>query len=92
MMIQDIEPHHLNNQYDPTIRPAAEDRVMLLSGPKLRARFGETIDFPKARELPEGCAEELIYLFSVDEERYFLWPGEDMELQDAPLCDLKQIR
>lgn len=66
-MIQDIFPHMLYNQYDPAAQPAAEDWVLCFDGQQML--LGPEDRFPRAAELG---TEDCTYLFSLDEERYFL--------------------
>lgn len=65
-MIQDIAPHTLYNQFDKTARPEPNDTVLYLEGNKLLTIGG---DFPTVQQLGEL---EYTYLFTVDEERFFL--------------------
>lgn len=85
-MIQDISPHKLYNQYDPAATPAAEDRVLCLDGTKLLV--GET-DFPRVRDLGEG---QYTYLFTVDEERYFLAPMPGQIPEGFSVSDVHTLR
>ena len=74
-MIQDIEPRHLDNQYDPV--PPDKDSYALYyeEHAVLLKKTEEGIVFPRFREierLNEEIYEDYIYLFSVDDERYYL--------------------
>lgn len=85
-MIQDIGPHHLDNQY----RPAPPDKecyaLYYEDHAALVKKTDEGIEFPRFRELerlnPE-IYEDYIYLFSVDGERYYLV----QEINREPLSD-----
>ena len=70
-MIQDIYPRVLNNHYDPTIVAKPDDYVISFRGTELLYRAGEadTLEFPKVAECGNA---KLTYLFSIDEERYFI--------------------
>lgn len=80
-MIQEIFPKHLNNQYA-DIKPKCEDFVLLFEGSSLLAK--QTVDetqyltygeFEKIIQKSVVSIEEaydIIYLLSVDEERFFL--------------------
>lgn len=74
-MIQDIEPYHLDNQYK-TVLPDGECYAMYYEDHAVLARQTEHgIEFPRFRELErlnEEIYEDAVYLFSVDEERYYL--------------------
>ena len=67
-MIQDIFPRKLYNQYDPAALPESDDRVMVFDGTRLLLNDAGS-DFPRIGELESG---EYTYLFTVDDERYFL--------------------
>lgn len=92
MMIQDIAPHRLFNQYDPSARAAENDTVLILRGTCVAVDPTDGIRFPCVGELPDGCAEQLIYLFTVDSERYFLYPENNIELASYPFSELKALR
>ena len=69
-MIQDIYPKRLDNHYTPCT-PGAEDPLLRFDGEGrifVRVQDG-AVAFPRAGEFP---AAEAVYLFSVDETRYFL--------------------
>ena len=92
-MIQDIEPRRLNNQYDAAAVPMPEDSVLLFRGAQVLARMEDALTFPKVRELPEGIP--LIYLFAVDDERFFLYeaePPKELTAVGYALRDLKELR
>lgn len=86
-MIQDIAPHKLFNPYLPEAKAAETDRVVIVRDDRLLIKSGMTVEYPTLREfLGEGFSVEkmtylaenrLTYLFSLDEERYFLYGVED---------------
>mgnify|MGYP006072187621 FL=1 len=71
-MIQEIAPHRYDNHYEP-LSPSPDDRVFLFSPPKMLAREGEgrEIRFPRLKDFTR-LPGELIYLFSIDGEKFFL--------------------
>ena len=71
-MIQDIDPSRLDNTYAPRV-PRAEDRVLLFDGDgRLLVNIQDGgISFTTGNDVP---AEGAVYLFSVDENRYFCLP------------------
>ncbi len=71
-MIQEIAPHRYDNHYEP-LSPSPDDRVFLFSPPKMLAREGEgrEIRFPRLKDFAR-LPGELIYLFSIDGEKFFL--------------------
>lgn len=86
-MIQDIFPHVLYNQYDPAAEPREDDWVLCFQGQNLL--LGPQDRFPMVRELGPG---EYTYLFTVDEERYFLRQQLEEVPQGFVLEDVKQLR
>lgn len=69
-MIQDIYPSKLNNQYM-NIDMRAEDTLMIFSeeGKVCLGNRGEEMIFPEAGDI---SAERTVYLFSLDERRFFI--------------------
>lgn len=74
-MIQDIQPHHLFNQYRP-VPPDGESFALYYEEHAVLVKRTENgIEFPRFRELErlnEDLYEDYIYLFSVDDMRYYL--------------------
>lgn len=86
-MIQDISPHIFYNQYDPTAQAEGEDWVLCFDAQQLL--LGPEDRFPRAKELgTEACT----YLFSLDEERYFLKNGAKTIPSGFAFQDVKQLR
>lgn len=83
-MIQDIYPHKLHNQYNSNAIPEEQDIVLNIYDGKLLV-YKDKIDqkivsFPTVMTL--GINREYRYLFSVDEQKYFLLAGQ---LDDSDL-------
>lgn len=74
-MIQDISPHRYDNQYRP-VPPDRESIALYYEEQKcLLKRTPEGIIFPRFKDLErlnEEIYEDYIYLFTIDEERYYL--------------------
>ena len=76
-MIQDIFPKKLNNSYREE-KAEPYDNLMVFDEGRLFLKFDETsgeIIFPTARSLGEtveNFTDNLTYLFSIDDEKYFL--------------------
>ena len=74
-MIQDIEPYHLDNQYHP-MPPDPDSYAMYYEDHAVLAkRTEEGIGFPRFRELErlnDDIYADAVYLFSVNEDRYYL--------------------
>ena len=74
-MIQDIEPYHLDNQYHPA-PPSPDSFAMYYEDHAVLAkRTEEEIGFPRFRELErlnDDIYADAVYLFSVNEDRYYL--------------------
>lgn len=93
-MLQDIYPHKLYNQYNPEIKASDEDFVLMFEGRKVLSRFDDDkkdFRFPTVREVKNK--NSLIYLFAIDEEKYFLLQDkEEGELEEYSFNDMKEIR
>ena len=97
-MIQDIAPHIYHNEYKPV--PPDKDSYILAytKGQIFMKQDSQNTDitFPCFREL-EGKITDLyehsIYLFSIDEERFYLIPDLDTTLlPDYKFMDIKSLR
>ena len=84
-MIQDIAPHRYHNEYSPCA-PAESDHLILIDDRKILVKGtdkGRDI-LPSVSELsnlaPSSSAEDLTYLFSIDDERFFFL-GESPEVR-----------
>lgn len=80
-MIQDIFPHVMHNEYHTEATPKPDDIVFCFEGLKLWVKAQPEISFLKVKELEalvSGQAEsadelpELIYLFTIDEQGFYL--------------------
>lgn len=92
-MIQEIAPHRYDNHYEP-LSPSPDDRVFLFSLPKMLAREGEgrEIRFPRLKDFAR-LPGELIYLFSIDGEKFFLaQPDGEWEAPGFSLLHTGAIR
>lgn len=94
-MIQDIAPHIYHNEYKP-VPPTPDSTILAFEGGKILLSQKEKdadISFPTFQEL-EGRSENLytnyIYLFSVDEQRFYLIPELDLSL--LPGYQLQDVR
>ena len=98
-MIQDIAPHTYHNEYRPS-QPDKDSFILVYEKGSIllpRQEREEAISFPRFQEL-EGKTENLysnyIYLFSVDDQRFYLIPHLDTSLlpdygfQDVRVCAL----
>ena len=94
-MIQDIDPHHLFNQYRPGAK-ADETSIVLCyteEGLLCRVREDGTVAFPAVGEFPEAAqlfAEDLTYLFTVDTVPFFLLPQDPEAV--PPGCSYVPVR
>lgn len=74
-MIQDIAPHIYHNEYRP-VEPDADSYLMYFEKHNALANWdGEEIAFPRFRDFPEvstELSENVIYLFTVDDQRFYL--------------------
>ena len=81
-MIQDIFPHKFDNHFLADQSPAADDIIFAFSDNKVLCRSeDDSIIFPRISDF--SFLHELIYLFSIDERRFFLDPGNSHEISNA---------
>lgn len=76
-MIQDIYPHVLHNHYDPS-RKASSDSIVLSFHENDVLIKGET--FPCVKDFADINTEDLIYLFSVDDDKHYFLSRENYEV------------
>lgn len=72
MMLQDIYPSKLDNQYDPTIKPQKGDIVVYIDGNDILLKEDDGLKYPRVSDFDCLDLGQLIYIFSVDDERFFL--------------------
>ena len=73
-MIEEINPYHFYNQYEPR-QPQPSDRILMFREEQVAMiRRPEGLDYPRFAELSLTQAEAaaLIFLFRINEEAYFL--------------------
>ena len=97
-MIQDIAPHTYHNEY----KPSAPDKDCFILAYKKgsillpRQERDADITFPRFRELEEKIADlysNYIYLFSIDDQRFYLIPELDTSLlPDYEFQDVRILR
>lgn len=83
-MIQDIAPHKLHNPYQPEAKAEALDKVMVIRGSELLIKGTDAVDYPTLEDLKEKGvkAEDLTYLFALDEQRFFLYGVEEQSRKE----------
>ena len=82
-MIQDIAPHQFDNSYHP-VPPDADSFLLWYDSQQVLLRQeGDTICFPRFSDLPNPEAVQWIYLFSIDEHRFY-WINQRTCPLDAP--------
>ena len=85
-MIQDIAPHRLHNQYDPSAVAAEEDYALAFDGRKILLRR-DGLALPRVKDFPDGS--RFTYLLALDGSRFFLLP-EGTDIPEG--CDFLDIR
>lgn len=86
-MIQDIYPHLLYNQYDPAARAEGQDWALCFRGQELLLTGDNR--FPRVQELGQ---DKYTYLFTMDQERYFLGSTPQTLPEGFSFRDVKQLR
>lgn len=88
-MLQDITPHTLFNQYDPTATPTPEDYALHFDGGKLLVKPGEPTQLLHVRDYPENTG--FTYLFRIEDTRFFLASEEEIPA-DCVFVDIRTLR
>ena len=85
-MIQDIAPRKMYNQFRPGIVPDADSPVFLFADDKMKFFMAHVSEgrmrYPVFGELPEGIS--YTYLFSIDDDKYFMGTPDDPETFHFP--------
>ncbi|MDO4623460.1 MAG: NAD(+) diphosphatase [Eubacteriales bacterium] len=96
MMLQDIAPYKLDNQYRPDAVPEGKDSVIIFNTekmPEILINTDSGLRYPMVSELSETQRQSLIYLFSINEERYFLFQlNKDSETLLPEGYDFRPLR
>lgn len=90
-MIQDIHPAKLKNEYDKDAVATDRDIVLVFQDSQVmyREKDGEII-FPTVGQI--GINYDYIYLFAVDDERYFLLSDKNISLEGFDYKSVREIR
>lgn len=89
-MIQDIAPHKLGNQYDPSAVPEPADYALYFDCGRLLLRTGETPQLLRVGDFPQSS--QFTYLFAVDDVRFFLLSGEAAIPDGCGFVDARSLR
>ncbi len=91
-MIQDIQPRRFFNRYEPC-HAQSGDYVLAYHDGGLLVRDGEELGFPTYQEYLACGQSGVAYLFSVDEERYFL-AGilDEFTMEGYHICPMQGVR
>ncbi len=96
-MIQELDEIKLDNQYK-NFEPEGLSSIIAFHGRGILLGENEGISYPTYAEVM-ACTEmegqraaECRYLFSIGEQRYFLWQGEELELKGYHYVDLFPFR
>ena len=78
-MIQDISPLQLNNHYDPAIKADDESLIVIFRGKDILLHLNEEtgeMAYPRFSEITGVIKEDLVYIFGIGEEKFFIYLGE----------------
>ena len=93
-MIQDIAPHTYHNEYKPVATDKESHILAYEEGKILMKKDGETMTLPSFGELEgkvENLYENYIYLFSIDEEHFYLIPDLDTSLLSGYQFEITRV-
>lgn len=90
-MIQDIFPKKLRNEYKPSACPEKGDLVFSFQNSKLLAKIDDNqqVEFPKVEQFN---TQNLTYLFSIENEKYFLTDETEKELDGFEYIEVRELR
>lgn len=93
-MIQDIFPYKLNNQYDAFAVPEDEDFVIAMKDGEMlvNSLAIENMELQLPQVSLMGKGEDCRYLFSIDDERYFLLQNPEIVPENYHYMNLRDIR
>ena len=95
-MIQDIFPSHLDNHYDPNKKAVSDSLVVSFRNTKeLLIRIDNDaakVEYPRLSECDGLNVNELVFLFSIDEEDFFLYEKEIIPPEGFGYNDIKVLR
>lgn len=99
-MIQDIAPHKLYNEYRPENRLHEGSCILCLQEKSILAAQTDgtkekTLAFPNMADLQYSgiSSEQLVYVFSVDEQDFFLYTGSGrIESKGFSYCNILDVR
>ena len=77
-MIQDIFPHKLDNQFHPDVKPESDSIILAFRGRDVLAKDGR---FPIVSDFSSDVTDGLVYLFALDDARYFYLDADDEGVQ-----------
>ncbi|MCR5527198.1 MAG: NAD(+) diphosphatase [Lachnospiraceae bacterium] len=90
-MIQDIEPYVFKNQFE-NIKPQNDDNVFVFREKNiLLKKENEEISVPKVKDIM-AKEDELIYLFAIDDKKYFLYLSDDDKAAELEGYDYEPLR
>ena len=90
-MLQDIAPHRFDNSYSPDHKPDRGDTVLHFRAGAVLCDTQQEALFPTYSDY-DG-PESVVYLFSIDDRRYFLILGENASAEENySYVDVKKLR
>lgn len=92
-MIQDIFPHKLNNQFVINAKPNPSDSVIAFKNGNVAVKIAENtreLIFPKVSDFKKNA--ELVYLFSVDSEQFFLLKDASIVPNGFEFLNVREVR
>lgn len=81
MMLQDIYPSKLHNEYLADYQICSDDYVIFITENSIVAKVDEAISYPKVGDIEAIDRSKLIYLFSIDSEGFCLG---NYAIEDSP--------
>lgn len=80
-MIQNIEPHKFHVEFQ-NHSPEPGDYVLAFSQGQILIKDQESIEFLQVSDCPKSCREQMVYLFAVDEMKFFYWQMQSEQTEE----------
>lgn len=93
-MIQDIFPKVFNNQFAKKTEPSQNDTVLTFSDSKILVNQNSEhiVNFPLIKDFSENKPSDFIYLFSVDDEKFFLLQNAQKLPENYDFVEVRELR
>ena len=91
-MIQDIAPHHFNNQFENRKVTDGDFIIILQNDHILLEKYNDHYQFPRYSDLKHDPQDQPVFLFKIDEQAYYsLMEVPEKPLFSYPVSQIRQL-